>query len=109
MTLQDIISGAAPVPLLHIGGDVALTREIQTRLGEIGLLDPPADGQFGPVSQWALGQFLKQADLADKATVDPEVARTLLDDDADDLFPLKKTRTLAGRLVQALQSKGHWI
>ena len=69
MTLQNIISGAAPVPLLHIGGDVALTREIQTRLGQIGLLDPPADGQFGPVSQWAMSQFLKQADLAGKADV----------------------------------------
>ncbi|MEJ0040181.1 MAG: peptidoglycan-binding protein [Gammaproteobacteria bacterium] len=109
MTLQDIISGAAPVPLLHIGGDVALTREIQTRLGEIGLLDPPADGQFGPVSQWAMGQFLKQAHLAAKVAVDAEVARALLDDDAEDLFPLKTTNTLAGRLVQALRSKGHWI
>ena len=37
MTLQDINSGAAPVPLLQIGGDVALTREIQTRLGQIGM------------------------------------------------------------------------
>lgn len=109
MTLQDIISGAAPVPLLHIGGDVALTREIQTRLGEIGLLDPPADGQFGPVSQWAMSQLLKQADLAGKTAVDVEVARALLNNRAEDLFPVKPTRTLAGRLVQALQSKGHWI
>lgn len=109
MTLQDIISGAAPVPLLHIGGDVPLTREIQSRLGEIGLLDPPADGQFGPVSQWATGQFLKQADLAGKTVIDAEVARALLNNSADDLFPVKPTRTLAGRLVQTLQSKGHWI
>ena len=49
MTLQDIVSGATPVPLLHIGGDI------------------------------------------------------------ETLFPLKAPNTLAGRLVQALQSKGHWI
>jgi hypothetical protein len=109
MTLQDLISGAAPVPLLHIGGDVALTREIQTRLGQIGLLDPPTDGQFGPVSQWALGQFLEQADLASKKVLDAEVARALLDDAAEELFPLKMPNTLAGRLVRALQAQGHWI
>ncbi|MFN8642655.1 MAG: peptidoglycan-binding domain-containing protein [Candidatus Binatia bacterium] len=32
----------------------ATCAELQQRLGEIGLLDPPADGKFGPVSRWAL-------------------------------------------------------
>ena len=48
--LADIASGAPPVPLALIGSDQALTRQVQQRLGEIGLVDPPANGNFGPVS-----------------------------------------------------------
>jgi peptidoglycan hydrolase-like protein with peptidoglycan-binding domain len=109
MTLQDIAAGAAPVPLLQIGGDIPLSREIQTKLGELGVLDPPVDGQFGPVSQWALRQFLKQADLSAKTSLDAQVARALRDAKTDELFPLKTPNTLAGRLVASLRAKGHWI
>lgn len=109
MTLQEIAAGSAPVPMLHIGGNIPLTREIQTRLGELGLLDPPSDGEFGPVSQWALGQFLKQTDLTGKTAVDAVVARELLNATADELYPVNIPDNFAGRLVQALQSARHWI
>jgi hypothetical protein len=35
MTLEDIPSGAPPVPLAVIGGDKILTRQMQERLGII--------------------------------------------------------------------------
>ena len=109
MTLQDIASGASQVALPAIGGDEQLSREIQTRLGELGILDPPADGRFGPASHWALGQFLKRVDLAAKIAFDATVARALLDAKADKLFPIKVGKSLAGRLVRALQAHGYWI
>jgi hypothetical protein len=109
MTLVDLAGGARPVPLLTIGGDAALASEIQTRLGEFGLLDPPADGRFGPVSQWAFGQFLKRAGLAAKTEIDRGVAQALLNSDPASLFPLKPTNTLAGKLVKALLAKKYWL
>lgn len=36
---------------------VELAKAIQWRLTELGYLDPPADGKFGPVSSWALSEF----------------------------------------------------
>ena len=55
MTLDKIAQGSAgPVSLATLGGDKALATEVQQRLAEAGLLEPPADGQFGPISQGAM-------------------------------------------------------
>lgn len=107
MTLEEIAAGAPAIDVLHIGGDVPLARQIQGRLAEIGLLDPPADGKFGPVSRWALGEFLKRAKVAG-TMLDAATARALLVQ-GPELFPLRQPNTLAGRLVKALRAKGHWI
>jgi len=109
MTLQAIASSAGTLPFLTIGGDVPLASQIQDRLSAFGLLDPPSDGRFGPVSQWAFGEFLKRTELAGKTALDADVARALLDSDPAALFPLKRTRTLAGRLVGALLAKNFWV
>ena len=61
ITLEHIASGSPPVPLAGIAIDQSLARHVQERLGVVGLLDPPADGIFGPVSLWAIGEFLKNA------------------------------------------------
>ncbi len=108
MTLEEIAAGAPALDVLRIGGDVALARQIQARLADLGLLDPPVDGSFGPVSRWALGEFLKRGKLPD-ATFDAAAARALLDPGAASLFPLTTPNTLAGRLVKAMQAKRHWI
>jgi peptidoglycan hydrolase-like protein with peptidoglycan-binding domain len=109
MTLEDIASGASPVPLAVIGGDKALTRQIQDRLAAIGLLDPPADGSFGPVSLWATAQFLRRLGAAMKTAIDATAAKALLSDEAMTLFPLHTPDSLAGRIVRAMQTAGHWI
>ena len=46
-----------PIALDELGGDPQLVKGIQWRLFELGYLDPPADGAFGPVSHWALSEF----------------------------------------------------
>lgn len=109
MTLEDIAAGAPSLPLAVIGGDKMLTRQIQDRLGMIGLLDPPTDGSFGPVSLWATGQFLRKIGLAVKTAIDATTAKALLSGEAVTLFPLRTPRSLAGRIVRAMQARGHWI
>lgn len=109
MKLQDIAFGSRTISVPLIGGDVELATEIQTQLGKMGLLDPPADGNFGPVSQWALAQVLRALKTSGKAVVDAEVARALLDGEATGLFPLENPNGLAGRLVAAMRTAGYWI
>ena len=109
MILEDIARGAPPVPLALIGGDQALTRQVQLRLGEIGLVDPPADGSFGPVSNWGIGQFLRKIGAATANILDADAAKALLSDNANTLFPVNTPDTLAGRIVRAMQTAGHWL
>jgi hypothetical protein len=109
VTLDDIAGGSATVTLALIGGDKTLSRQIQERLTIAGLLDPPADGSFGPVSLWAIGQFLKKIGTPTKTTLDSDAAAALLDPGAADLFSLQTSDTLAGRLVRAARRNGHFL
>lgn len=109
MKLQAIADGSKAVALALVGADAQLSREIQQALGRIGLLDPPADGVFGPVSHWALSQFLERLGLDASATVDAGIAQLLMTMQADDLFPLRWGDGLAGKVVRAMQSTGDWI
>jgi len=107
MTLKDIDAGGREVTLSLIGADAALAVEVQGRLVVHGLLDPPVDGAFGPVSLWAIAQFLRKIGTPGKTTLDAAAARALLADDA--VFPLRTPDSLAGRIVRAMQAGGHWL
>jgi hypothetical protein len=109
MKLQDIASGSESIAVPLIGGDEQLAREVQTQLSAIGLLDPPADGQFGPVSHWALAQLLSKMKVPGKKVLDTEVARALLAGKNSPLFPLNPAADFAGRLVAAAQQAGYWL
>jgi hypothetical protein len=110
MTLEQIANGsAAPVALALIGADKNLARQVQQRLADIGLLDPPTDGQFGAVSQWAINAFLRKLGTPDKAVLDREAARELLAPETDGLFPLNAPDTLAGRIVNAMRAESFWL
>lgn len=109
MTLASLRSGSSPVPLALIGADRTLTQQIQKRLAAFGLLDPPADGSFGPVSLWAIGQFLRKIGPATKTVIDADVADVLLNHDPDLIFPLNAPDSLAGRIATAMRMAGHWL
>lgn len=109
MKLEDLAGGALPVPLALIGGDRELSLQVQLRLSEIGLLDPPADGSFGPVSHWALGAFLKRIGTPAKDRLDVEAARALQAGTAVELFPLQAADSLAGRIAAAALRRGAWL
>src|SRR5690348_11177288 len=57
-TLAEVRDGTTDgIDLLALRRNKPLCTEVQTQLGRLGLLDPPADGDFGPVTTWAWGQF----------------------------------------------------
>jgi hypothetical protein len=109
MNLNEIVSSGQQVAVPLIGADKALATDVQNCLTAIGLLDPPADGVFGPVSHWALAQFARRLGIRGTPVLDAAFANALLEGDESDLFPLNATATLAGRVAAALTSARHWI
>src|SRR5262249_11619173 len=109
MTLDDVTHSSAGVSLETIGADRPLAKEIQDRLSLAGLLDPPSDGMFGPVSHWALDEFCKAKGLDFELTVTPAIAAALQDDAIKSLFPLNPGNDLAGKIVSAMQRNNYWI
>ena len=70
MKLIDIMNSGNAVPFVNIGAFKDLVNELQTVLGNNGLLDPPADGQFGEVSKWALGEAARALNQGNNSTID---------------------------------------
>ncbi len=68
----------APILITELSGKTELAKAIQWRLSELGYLDPPADGFFGPVSAWALSEFCDLNGIALGSRFTQDVARKLL-------------------------------
>lgn len=88
--------------------NVSIT-DVQKALTELGLLDPPADGQFGPVSRWALAEAIKPAGL-DPPQEEERISQAIWDAvrQAQPL-PLNPGSDFAGNVVRAMQRGGYWI
>lgn len=83
-------------------------RKIQERLSAGGLYDRGAiDGRGGPFTEWALNEFKKIAGAQGEAGLGPRTLAAL--DDAENLLSLRPGNDLAGRIVRAMQSTGHWV
>lgn len=91
------------------GDDRELVSEIQGRLSLLGLLDPPADGKFGPVSNWALRAFCERRQIAGDDGFSPEMAEALLAPLEQNPFPLNLKDDFPGRVLKAMQKQRYWI
>lgn len=107
MRLVQVAGGGAAVPLALIGADPELAAEVQYQLHLAGVLDPPSDGLFGPVSHWALGEFLAHWGLAGAQVLDREVASALLQGEL--AFAMAARANFAGDIVRAMQGAGYWL
>lgn len=92
----------SPISLDTVEG----VRALQEVLIRCGYLDPPADGGFGPVSKWALGQFASRSSLTFKTALTADLV-TALHNAAP--LPLSPGGDLVGRIVVAMQRNGYWI
>jgi hypothetical protein len=111
MKLTELASDGSGVLLRELATDRALAREVQTRLSELGLLDRPVDGDFGPVSKFVLREFARRVGVALDEMVNRRLAQALLDSRADDLFPLKLDTDFASRVIKymRLESNNYWL
>ena len=110
MLLKDLaVQTAGKVPLSGMKSDAELASDVQNQLISFGILDPPADGRFGPVSDWALHQFCVATQLTYNGDLTSQIARELLGRSREKVFPIAPQDDLAGRIVQAMTALGHWI
>lgn len=109
MKLQEIIANNSRVFLRDLALDRVLAGEIQTRLIGLGCLDPPADGDFGTVSRFVLGEFAKHAGVDFDEVIDKPLAESLLDNSADGFVPLTLGNDFASRIVKYMQLRNYWV
>jgi Putative peptidoglycan binding domain len=81
-------------------------KAIQSVLINLGYLDAPADGGYGPVTKWALAAFARQAAVAFSENFTAAVKKKLL---AAQPLPIAPGKDLAGKIVRAMQANNYWI
>lgn len=89
--------------------DKASIKAVQAALTQVGLLDPPADGVWGPVSQWALDEFCLRASLRRLEPLDPALKAALDAGAESSPFPLRPGTNLAGHIVAAMLKAGCFV
>ena len=103
MLLRDIIAQNKSVPLRDVSLHEGLGKEIQDLLIAVGILDPPSDGDFGPISMWALGAFSGTEQVP---AVTPRLAQALLDAKP---LPLTPNDELTDRLLRGMSRRNFWV
>jgi hypothetical protein len=103
----ETFDGAA-IPIGQLGGHPKLVGEAQQVLGRLGYLDPPADGKWGPVSNWALKEFSEQNGLSLSDGFTRDIARALLN--PTELLPDVKARgDWFDKVIAFMNREGYWI
>ncbi|MDZ8053682.1 MAG: peptidoglycan-binding domain-containing protein [Aulosira sp. ZfuVER01] len=111
MKLQDFLGKQEKWNFEAIGQDTELTRQIQVLLIGLGLLDPPADGKFGPVSAAALTTFQELTKSGESDYLGAVTAKNLIETKPEELPepPLKLSNSIASRIVKYLQAKNYQV
>lgn len=109
MSLEDIIISRTGVALRSLSKGNPLTNQVQQRLIDLGILDPPVDGDFGPASRLALEQLANMVGLEVDLTLEPRLAQALIESDIDRLLPVTPGSNLAGRIFRYMRQKNLWF
>jgi len=85
MKLQDFLNTNLRYDYKDIATDPELSRQIQVRLINLKLLDPPADGLFGPISSAALERFQTLMRSSEVRYLSAETAELLIETKPEDV------------------------
>ena len=96
------------IPIGRFGGHDDLVREAQQALIRLGYLDPPVDGKWGNVSNWALAEFCRTNKLALGQGFTPDIANALLN--PSKLLPdIRPVNGWFDKVIAYMNRKGYWI
>lgn len=79
LTLQEILAKGQKIDFDNIDANDDLAKQIQDKLINLGLLDPPADGNFGPISKTTLKEFQASVKVNEPWYVGHETAQKLIE------------------------------
>ncbi len=111
MKLQNILNTDVKLNMDAVGQDLELARQVQIRLIALGLLAPPADGLFGPVSAAALKEFQDRMKCNEPGFLGTITAKKLIEAKLEDLPKpeLKLGNDLASRIIKYMQLKKYIV
>jgi peptidoglycan hydrolase-like protein with peptidoglycan-binding domain len=111
MKLQNFLGTAEKWGYEAIANDVELSRQIQVLLIGLGLLEPPADGKFGPVSTAALKEFQQLLNTGEPEFLGAVTAKKLIEAKKDDLPKpaLKLGNDIASKIVKYMLAENYQV
>ncbi len=109
MKLTELIDSKATVTIRTLSDDKDLSRDIQEHLIRLGILDPKADGAFGPASLFAGREFVRLVSGDKTPTLDFNLARQLEDAEPETLLPVTAGEKLAWAIWKAMEAKNYWL
>lgn len=111
MKLQDFLGKDLKYSMEGIASDKELAIQIQSRLINLGFLEPPSDGQFGPISTAALKKFQSLMKINEPEQLGAVTAEKLIETKPEDLPTpsLQLGNDLASRIVKYMQLKKYEI
>lgn len=111
MKLQDFLGKEEKWGFEAIAKDEDLTRQIQILLIGLGLLEPPADAKFGPVTAAAIKKFQELKKTNEPDYIGAITAKELIQTKPDDLPkpPLKLGNDIASRIVKYMLAQNYQV
>ncbi|WP_071187517.1 peptidoglycan-binding domain-containing protein [Trichormus sp. NMC-1] len=111
MKLQDFLGTDEKWGYEAIALDAELPRQIQLRLIDLGLLEPPADGKFGPVSTAALKKFQELMKIGEAEFLGAITAKELIETKKEEIPQpaLKLGNDIASRIIKYMQAKKYEV
>jgi hypothetical protein len=111
MKLQDFLGKEEKWGFEAIAKDEELTRQIQILLITLGLLEPPADAKFGPVTAAAIKKFQELKKIDEPDYIGAITAKELIQTKPDDLPkpPLKLGNDIASKIVKYMLAQNYQV
>jgi peptidoglycan hydrolase-like protein with peptidoglycan-binding domain len=111
MRLQDFVGTQTKWNFEAIANDADLSRQIQIQLINLALLEPPADGKFGPVSVAALKKFQEFTKSGETDFLGSVTAKNLIETKIEEIPqpPLKLSNGIASRIVKYLLANNYQV
>lgn len=111
MKLQNFLGEDIKWGMEAIAADQELAKQIQICLITLGLLGPPVDGRFGPISTAAFKQFQDLMQCNEPNFLGQATAKKLIETKIGDLpvLPLNLGNDLASRIVKYMQQKQYHV
>ena len=111
MNIYEFHQSKKEYTIAEIAADEQLTIDVQKILIWLKLLDPPADGKFGPITTEAFKEFQERMHCPEIGVLDNETAKKLIETEPIELPPpmLRPPDDLAGRIIKYMLVKNYHI